>query len=673
MTMNTYRAMSRWISAKYSWMGVVIALAIVCAIFAGRGLAQTEKISLTKPAEARPAAAAPAAAHELTAADVEAFLDGFLPKQLERDDMAGAVVSIVKDGKVLFSRGYGYSDVEKKKGVSADDTLFRPGSVTKLFTCTAVMQLVEQGKLDLDKDVNEYLDFKIPATYAQPVTLRRIMTHTAGFEEWGKELFVTSAADLEQPSVYLPKHLPVRIFAPGTVPAYSNYAMSVAGYIVQRVSGERFEDYVANHIYKPLGMVHSTFVQPLPADLQPLMSNGYQLASSPAKPFEFVNGAPAGSMSTTGADMARFAIAHLQDGRYGDAQILRPETARLMHSRTFGPAAELNGMALAFFQEDQNGHKIIGHGGDTAWFHSHLHLVLDANVGLFISYNSRGRGDLDPRGLLWDQFLDRYFPAAPPLPPAIATAASDAKTYAGNYLSSRRGETTITKLGAYLGEVTISAKPDGTIVTDQLKGVNGQPTEWREIAPGVYRDTRSEGKIAFKRDTSGNLVVFSDFAAFAFQPATGTEKKGIFMFIMVFPIVIFALTILLWPVSALVRRHYKQPLNLDGSALFLRRLTRIVCLLDLAVIGGWFGVFAYGLGDIGRLNHHLDPWFHLVQVAGWIGVIGTILVIVNAARTLFGSNRWGWSKLFECLIALASLSFCWFLYTCNFLHFGLKY
>jgi CubicO group peptidase (beta-lactamase class C family) len=361
-------------------------------------------------------------ATELTAADAAAFFGGYFPAMLDREDIAGAVVILVKDGKVFFAHGYGYSDVEKKKPVSVDGTLFRPGSVSKLFTCTAVMQLVEQGKLDLDRDVNSYLDFKIPATYSDPVTLRRIMTHTAGFEEWDKELFVSQASELEPLQVLLPGHLPARIFAPGTMPAYSNYAMTLAGYIVQRVSGEKFEDYIANKIYKALGMTHSTFVQPLPAELQPLMSQGYARASGKSKDFEFVNGPPADSMTTSAGDMARFMIAHLQDGRYGDAQILKPETARLMHTRAFGPVQELNGMALPFFQENQNGHRIIGHGGDTQYFHSHLSLILDANLGFFVSLNSAGRGETNVRGLLWNKFLDRYFPGAPPLPPRLPIA-----------------------------------------------------------------------------------------------------------------------------------------------------------------------------------------------------------------------------------------------------------
>ena len=136
-------------------------------------------------------------------ADVHAFLDGFVPMQLEREDIAGAVVLVVKDGAILFAKGYGYSDVEKKSPVTVDATLFRPGSISKLFTWTAVMQLVEQGKLDLDRDVNEYLDFKIPAKFGKPITLRNIMTHTPGFEEQVKDLITEDAA----PTATLRQHL----------------------------------------------------------------------------------------------------------------------------------------------------------------------------------------------------------------------------------------------------------------------------------------------------------------------------------------------------------------------------------------------------------------------------------------------------------------------------------
>src|SRR6266566_225986 len=204
--------------------------------------------------------------HEMMVADVQAFLDGFMPMQLERENIAGAVVLVVKDGKVLFAKGYGYSNVEKKAPVTVEGTLFRPGSISKLFTWTAVMQMVEQSKLDLDHDVNDYLDFKIPAKYGKPVTLRNLMTHTPGFEEQIKDLINEEGAPVATLHDHLARYAPERIFPPGTTPAYSNYGAALAGYIVERVSGQPFNDYVAANIFKSLGMTRSTFVQPLPAE-----------------------------------------------------------------------------------------------------------------------------------------------------------------------------------------------------------------------------------------------------------------------------------------------------------------------------------------------------------------------------------------------------------------------
>jgi CubicO group peptidase (beta-lactamase class C family) len=662
------------------------AIAVILGVSPQSSVAQAaagQQAPVAKPSAQLPPAQTPQAAapetHDLTPDDVSAFLDGYMPSQLLQQDIAGAVVIIVKDGKVFFSRGYGYSDVATKKPVSVDDTLFRPGSVSKLFTCTAVMQLVEQGKLDLDRDVNDYLDFKIPATYPDPVTLRRIMTHTAGFEEWDKALFVAHAGELQPEGEAMREYLPARIFAPGTMPAYSNYAMSLAGYMVQRISGEKFEDYIANHILKPLGMNHATFAQPLPADLASLMSSGYQLASQPKKDFEFVNGVPAGAMSVSAGDIAHFMIAHLGDGSYVPqhetpfrAQILKPETLKLMHSRAFGPVPELNGMDLAFFQENENGHSIIGHGGDTQYFHSHLHLILDANLGLFISVNSAGRGQ-DIRGLLWRKFLDRYFPAPPPLQPAASTAAQDAQTVVGTYITSRRGETTITKLLALLGETTFVVDSDNTISSPQLLGVNGAPRHWREIGPMLFRDVDSQGKLSFQRSSSGQLEIFSDAAAFGEQRVGALESRNFCIFLLVLAIGLPLLTIVLWPVSALVRRHYHYPLALGSGECTLRTWTRIVCLLDLAIILGWFIFFSYIFSDIGRATSRVDWALYVLHIAQIFAIVGTILPIIYAISGWFSPDRWGWGKVFDTLTAIGCLCFLWLLWLGNFIHFSTKY
>jgi CubicO group peptidase (beta-lactamase class C family) len=255
-----------------------------------QGPAPSPLISLPSPPPAKVPAAPPqpSPAPALTRQDFETFLDALIPSQLQNRNIAGAVVSVVKDGQVLFQKGYGYADFEAKKPVLADQTLFRPGSISKLFTATAVMQLVEQGKLDLDRDVNDYLDFTIPKAYPEPVTLRQLLTHTAGFEDTLKNLFVGKESDMKPLRTYLVNQMPQRIFPPGKVVSYSNYGFTLAGYIVERVSGEKSERYIDNHILQLLRMTNSTFDQPLPPQLAAKMSKGYLTASKKPRDFEFV-------------------------------------------------------------------------------------------------------------------------------------------------------------------------------------------------------------------------------------------------------------------------------------------------------------------------------------------------------------------------------------------------
>jgi CubicO group peptidase (beta-lactamase class C family) len=644
-------------------------------VFCTLGLNGQAPKPVTQKAEAKPESvpANPATTHAMTADDVGAFLDGIMPQQLARENIAGAVISVVKDGKVLFAKGYGYSDVEKKTPVSPDNTLFRPGSISKLFTWTSVMQLVEQGKLDLDRDINDYLDFKIPATYPKPITLRNVMTHTPGFEETAQELFVADAKDMKPIGTYVKEHLPERIYAPGTTPAYSNYATAVAGYIVQRVSGQDYYDYVDEHIIKPLGMTHSTFRQPLPDSLAPLMSKGYELGSQPAKKFEFVEASPAGSSSVSAMDMTHFMLAHLQDGRYENVQILKPETARLMHSRQFENVPEMNAMCLGFYEETRNGHRIIGHGGDTQYFHSDLHLIPDTQVGFFVSYNSAGKGEVRAREAVWHAFLDRYYPIQLPQEPPVATAAQDADTVSGRYLSSRRSETTILSVLNAAGEVKVFRNEDGTISAADLKDMSGDPIKFREIGPMMFRDVNDQDRLAFKRDSSGNLVGVIDFPFMVVQRAPWYANSALQLPLIIGSLIVIVLTVLLWPVMALLRWHYAKPLTLTPQQRRLRLLVRLVCVAFIVFFAAYLGFFTAALKDIGMLSPKGNPWLRLIQLVGWLGVLGTLIALYNAARSWQEPARWLWSRIGDTLIALACLGVIWFVFTWNMLHWSLKY
>jgi CubicO group peptidase (beta-lactamase class C family) len=654
---------------------IVLVLLMTGLYFADRIIAQTRKETAPASAKTSPEAksAEPLAAttHELTGADLEAFLDGLMPAQLQREDIAGAVIAVVRDGKVIFAKGYGFSDVEKRTPVTADATLFRPGSISKLFTWTSVMQLSEQGKLDLDKDVNEYLDFKIPPAYGKPITLNNIMTHTAGFEEVARDLFVSDAAHMHSLEQFLEHHVPDRIFPPGVIPAYSNYATALAGYIVQRVSGKPFAQYVQDNIYTPLEMQRSTFVQPLPDNLKPMMSNGYKKASEKAHPFEFVEAYPAGSVSTTARDMCNFMIAHLQNGQFGDKQILKPETAKLMHSRLFGTDDRLNAMAHGFYEESRNGQRIIGHGGDTVFFHSDLHLILDKNVGFFVSYNSAGKGETSARTLLFESFLDRYFPFTPPAGAKADSAAADGKQIAGSYKSSRRFDTSFLSLTTPLGEPKVVPHADGTISVDPLKDASGQLKKYEEISPFLYREVHGQDKIGFKKDAEGNWQFQLDYPFFIFQKVGLLQSKTFNIVVLCFGLGVLGLTILLWPVAALVRKHYGKPLNYPPSDHKRRLLVRLVCILLLVFFVGWLSVLS--LSDDPNGINGLPPWIILFGILGVVGAIGTIFVCVNAFRSVREPGRWLWTKLHDLLIAVACLGLIWFALSWNLMNFDVHY
>ena len=610
----------------------------------------------------------------MTAVDIEAFLDGLVPLQIKRSDIAGATISVVKDGKLLFAKGYGYADVQKKQPVSPQDTLFRPGSISKLFTWTAIMQLFEQGKLDLDRDVNDYLDFKIPDAFGKPITLKNIMTHTPGFEEKIKDLFTTTPSTPNL-SDYLKTHIPARIYPPGTVPAYSNYATALAGYIVQRVSGRPFEDYIEENIFKPLNMTHSTFKQPLPSNFASFMSSGYQRGFDPAEPFEIVNPFPAGSLSSSAADMAQFMIAHLQDGQLGDAHILKPETARLMHSRLFALDDAANAMCYGFYEENRNGHRIIGHGGDTVYFHSDLHLVLDQNVGFFVSYNSAGTstglGD-SPRTNLWEAFLDRYYPYSAQVS-SFSGAAEAARSVSGTYTLSRRSDTSFLRIASLLGNYTVSPVGDGDIEVSLLTGANGKPKRWQAISATTFVERDGQDKLIFKPDQNGRMQVILPFPFFVGQPVGILENGKLLLTVLGISLLVMLLTLVLWPVAWFVRRHYGSKLELTPRERLLRLGVRLVFLLDLIFIASFFGLVTYGLTHLEVFSSHGTKWFHLVQVIGVVGAVGTIVALLNTLFSWTSIHRRIWGKVGATLMLLACLGVLWFSLAGNLLRFSSTY
>src|SRR6201987_3085503 len=297
---------------------------------------------VAQPSGIQPATATPTPEHPLEPTDLQAFFDGIFPLQLERSDIAGASVLVMKDGNVLLQKGYGFADLKTKKPVDPSTTIFRLASISKLFTWVSVMQLVEQGKLNLDTDVNHYLDFQIRPAFGKPVTLRNLMTHTSGFEETIDDVILTNPKRAVPLRDYLIENQPMRIYPPGEIPAYSNYGVGLASYIVQRASGEPFEQYVQEHIFAPLGMTHSSFYQPVQKSLADMPSEGYRGSTlKPPLGFDIFNPVGAGGISSSAADMGRFGQALLNGGELDGNRILKPETLAQMWTPQFRASDQL--------------------------------------------------------------------------------------------------------------------------------------------------------------------------------------------------------------------------------------------------------------------------------------------------------------------------------------------
>jgi CubicO group peptidase (beta-lactamase class C family) len=625
---------------------------------------------------APPAPAAGSVAFPLTADDVNAWLDGYMPYALRTGDIAGAVVAVVKDGQILTERGYGFSDVAARTPVDPKLTLFRPGSVSKLFTWTAVMQLVEQGKINLDADVNQYIDFKIPARDGKPITMRNLMQHVAGFEEQARGI-LSNDPKFPRFEQLLKQWVPERVFAPGTTPAYSNYGASLAGYIVQRVSGESFDDYLDKHIFAPLDMQHSSFRQPLPENLAPLMSKGYIEASDPAKPYEFIGPAPAGSLASSGEDMAHFMIAHLQNGEYHGNRILSAETAEMMHNSPLTVLPPLNRMELGFFETNVNGHEVIAHLGDTGSFHTSLHLFLKEGVGFYVSFNSPGKagavGGL--RGALFTDFADRYFPLAVK---AVSidekTAAAHAALLKGNWNNSRGSQSSFLSLLGLVGQAKVGVGAKGELVTE-FKGLNGKPRHWTETAPFLWVDQDSHERLA-AQIVDGKAVRFSidEIAPFMVFDRVPWYTNSVWLLPLVYlSLAALLLTAVFWPITAVVRRSFGAKLALTPVELRAYRLSKIGAILSVAALCIWLLTLTFMFKDFNNLSAKFDMNVRFAQIFGVIGFFGGVALAVLNLRAVWGGQRRWPAKVWSIVLLIATLVFLWVAFVFHLFNFRLFY
>jgi CubicO group peptidase (beta-lactamase class C family) len=622
------------------------------------------------PARGAVPAAHPQAAAALTQAEIQAFFDDYLGTQMTANHVAGATVSVVQGDQVIFTKGYGYADVAQGIPVDPEKTVFVLGSLSKVFTWTAVMQLVEQGKLDLNADVNTYLDFKIPATFTQPITIHHLMAHNTGFEEIRYEQMKAAGQPVTPLGEWLKMHIPARVRPPGQFSAYANYDTALAGYIVERVSGLSYDDYVEKNILAPLGMTHTSSRQPIPAALEADMTQSYAFANGNYQPQPNFNVtldvAPAGSFRSTASDMALFMLAHLNDGSYNSATILQPATAQLMHQQSFSHDPRVNGMAHGLWEIDMNGQEIIGHAGSHFIFSSYLMLFPEHKLGVFVAVNSQG-GTAFLGGqnyIVFEKaFVDHFFPQELPNLTPPADFAPRAGRFAGNYaMTMGKTETTPEKLMALLLSVDVQADANGLVVP--MLG----NARFIETEPLVFRQADDDTLLVFKEDSSGNITL-----AFLGSNAQTALIKNRWFETLTFNLALLGLWFILFSsfeITAGVRLYLRHKRHQPETASRLERTAQGVAgmagFLGLLVLAGAFAsIFnAYGLyvGDL--------PLWPFVQV---FSVIVALLTLGMVIFTILAWVRRFWrapGRIHYTLVTLSAVGLVWFMNFWNILGRG---
>lgn len=611
---------------------------------------------------------------------VEWLADGIVSSVMAENNIPGLTLSVVKDGNIVLTKGYGYADAPDKIPVDPDNTLFRIGSVSKTFTWTAVMQLVEQGKLDLNENVNHYLKtFQLPEPNGAPLTLNDMMAHRPGYEDGALGyLFADNPEGVISLEEWLQKYMPAQVRAPGEAVSYSNYASALAGLIVQEVSGQDFNDYVEAHILEPLQMHHTSFREPLGADhpeqsIAKRLENDFAVGHTRQSGqhidagFEYIHQVgPAGSASSTATDMAHYMIAHLQKGHFGDKRILREKTAEQMRQRNFTDRMAMTDFAHGFFHSKIAGYDAYGHGGATLVFKTIMQIFPELQFGVFVSIN-QGPGTL-PVYHIPELLVKNLFPnkntLANPKPPA--DFAERGKRFVGTYMNNRRSFTGLEKLSV------LDASPAKVSVDDEgyLLIADGDVSAWVEIAPLTFRNVENDSVVVFDEDSNGNILRYNGERGHASYEKISFFETPAFLKIALGVMLFFSITTLLGAWRRRIIANVSAAVDGSKSHWSARLAFWCACggvLLGLSVA---FAVQQVSTGGSALLFHF--PPSSLVFTI-WVALIVSLMLLFLLLSVVpaWKIGEWSlWRKLHHSLFALAGVMLIVGLWQWNLLGFN---
>lgn len=435
--------------------------------------------------------------------DVADFSNRFFEDHMEKWRIPGAAIAIVKNGKIYLKKGYGLSNIQTHQAVDPDRTLFRVGSVSKLVTVMAVMKLVEQGRLNVNDDVNLHLKrFKIKNRFSAPLTIAHLLTHTSGLDHQQIGRYARRVEDIQNLGDYLEAHAPQLIFNPGESISYSNYGISLAGFLVEEITGQPFFDYVNENIFQPLQMEHTAFF--FPQNIESELAVGYKHEAGRYQSFEleYLNLSPAGGLLSTAGDMAHLLIANLQ-GRNGKPAILKSTTLAEMQRQHYTLHPDMPGWCYGFYEEFRHNRRAVMHSGHMRGYSSLFYLIPEEKLGIFIVYNTNETKLYEE---YLEQFFNRYYPPGKMKLTQNSTMAYNVnEDFSGTYVFHSFPERTLAKYASLFdrdSQVKVTARSNGTL---KLHLPNRQIV----VAPvenGLYKMLDENRFVAFKTGTNGEAT-----------------------------------------------------------------------------------------------------------------------------------------------------------------------
>ncbi|MEW5917889.1 MAG: serine hydrolase domain-containing protein, partial [Gemmatimonadota bacterium] len=455
-------------------------------------------------------------AQRLTPPQLGALLDSVVPAAISATHVPGAVVAVVRNDSVIALRGYGFAELEDSMRADPERSIYRLASIAKLFVATVVLNDVHAGKLSLDRDIQSYVpDVRIPPTFAEPITLRHLLTHTAGFDERVIGYAARSREEMQPLGAYLAARLPDRGWAPGVLVSYSNHGVALAGYIAERANGTSYASLAAQRLFAPLGMHRTYYIAPPNDSLLRDVAPGYRCGPSGCvrAPIVWTHAYPVGVAYSTAADMSRFMRAWLANGTLDGQQVIPLETIQAASSQQFTHDKRIPGMGIAFFEQVFRGERLLAHSGGAPGTATVMALAPRQRLGVFVATNA---GEPTFTRPVLETVLAGLLPNALVAPPVAHGSVSE---YAGDWILTRYAHRTVERLPASFGFSVRTWTRGDTLVMP----AGSRLRRFVRVDSLLLQEVDDGTRLAFRRDAGGRIT-----HAFTGLPTGGAELPAAF-------------------------------------------------------------------------------------------------------------------------------------------------